>query len=136
MSLPWVRLDSNWYANPKILELAHSKQWQAIVAYQAGLGWSGSHGTDGYLPDVVLPVIHATRTIAQRLEDVMLWIPTIGGWDINGWTEFQPSTEEHAARKVRAKLASGKANCRRWHGPDCGCWMVTTASDSDPKRSP
>ena len=113
MGLPWVRLDTNFASNPKILYLIEDKKHRAIVAYVCGLGYAGSDGTDGFLPQACLPVIHCTKTDAKHLVDGGLWIETIGGWEINGWDQHQQSNEETQRRKKRAQDAA----LARWH-PD------------------
>ncbi|WP_429520249.1 hypothetical protein [Rhodococcus sp. BE178] len=110
MGLPWVRLDTQFASNPKILALLAEKKFRASFAYVASLGYSGAHGTDGFLPDLCLAFIHATRADARALVDVGLWNEHPGGWEINGWTEFQQSSDEAAQRKQRAKDAARK----RW----------------------
>lgn len=119
MALPWVRLDSQWASNPKFLMLAQDKKWRAITVYMAGLGYSGAHGTAGFLPLLCLPMLHGTRRDATDLVEVGLWIPAPGGWDINGWTEFQPSLQDAEARREKAK----KAAAARW-GKDGGLRAV------------
>ncbi len=79
MGLPWVRLDTQLASNPKVLELVDNRRHKAAFAYVCGLGYSGVHGTDGYLPSNCLPFIHATRTDAQHLVEVGLWVPAPGG---------------------------------------------------------
>lgn len=110
MGLPWVRLDTQFPSNPKVLGLIEDKNYRAALGYVAGLCYSGAHGTDGFLPNLSLPFVHATRRDAALLTDAGLWIPTAGGWDINGWNEFQPSTEETANRRAAAQ----KAALARW----------------------
>jgi hypothetical protein len=106
MPLPWVRLDTGFPHNPKVLVLVEDKKWQAIAAYIGGLAYSGAHGTDGFLPQSCLPYIHATRKNANELVGVGLWMPVAGGWDINGWREFQQSSEEAQNRRKRAQAAA------------------------------
>ena len=103
MGLPWVRLDTNFASNPKILELLAAKQFRAAFAYVAALAYSGSHGTDGYIQDTALPFIHATKTDAKPLVDVGLWVADPAGWHINGWDEFQVSDEAAKKRRERAQ---------------------------------
>jgi hypothetical protein len=112
MALPWVRLDTQWPHNPKFLMLAEDKKWRAIAVYMASLGYSGAHGTDGFIPIVALPMLHSTRKEASDLAEVSLWLPAQGGWDINGWSEFQPSQEDAKKRRDKAQLAAQA----RWHG--------------------
>lgn len=103
MGLPWVRLDTQLASNPKILELVDSRRHKAAFAYVCSLGYAGVHGTDGYLPSNCLPFIHATKTDARYLVEVGLWVPSPGGWEINGWGEFQETSEETQKRKERAQ---------------------------------
>ena len=106
MALPWVRLDTQWTHNPKFLMLAEDKKWRAICVYMAGLGYAGVHGTNGFIPNVALSMLHGTKREAAELVDVSLWVPAQGGWDINGWAEFQPSQEDAISRSERAKKAA------------------------------
>lgn len=107
MALPWVRLDTAFPSNPKVLALVEDKQYRAICTYIGGLAYAGAHGTDGYLPKSSLPFLHGGTREAQKLVEVGLWIPHgSAGWDINGWSEFQPSTKETQDRRARAKAAA------------------------------
>ena len=110
MGLPWVRLDTQFPSNPKVLELVADKRYKAAFVYTCALGYSGVHGTDGYLPANCLPFIHATKVDANHLVEVGLWMPASGGWEINGWADFQETTDETQARKDRAK----KGAIARW----------------------
>jgi hypothetical protein len=110
MALPWVRLDTQWTHNPKFLMLAEDKKWRSICVYMAGLGYAGVHGTNGFIPAVALPMLHGTKREAAELVDVALWIPAQGGWDVNGWSEFQPSLQDAQTRSDRARKAAQK----RW----------------------
>ena len=111
MSLPWVRLDSAFNTNPKVLELVADKQWRPIVSYVCSLAYAGAHGTDGFIPKSALPFIHATAKDAEELVAARLWVPAPGGWDVNSWDEFQPSNEETKKRKHRAQEAAAA----RWN---------------------
>jgi hypothetical protein len=106
MGLPWVRLDSAFARNHKIIDLAHGKRWQAIVTYVAGLGYSGEHGLAGFIPEPSLPFIHGTKTIASQLCEAGLWISVPGGWEVNDWAEYQPTNEEAERRRTRAQTAA------------------------------
>ncbi|AOT25156.1 hypothetical protein PBI_TERROR_45 [Mycobacterium phage Terror] len=116
MGLPWVRLDTQFPSNPKILALVEEKKFRAAFVWTASLAYAGAHGTDGFLPSAVLPFLHATKSDAKTLVDVGLWLECIGGWEINSWAEFQPSNAETQERKKRAKEAAQKAAHARWHG--------------------
>lgn len=110
MGLPWVRLDTQFASNPKLLALIADKKYRAAFAYVAALGYSGAHGTDGFVPELALAFVHATKSDARDLVDVGLWIERPGGFDINGWLEFQASDDEARARSEKAR----KAAQERW----------------------
>jgi hypothetical protein len=111
VSLPWVRLDTQIATNPKILVLTEQKQYRALWMYTCALGYSGAHGTDGYIPAASLVFIHGTKRDAEALVSVGLWRPTTGGYDINDWADYQQSGQELSARRTRAQAAA----MMRWH---------------------
>lgn len=130
MTLPWVRLETSYPDNPKVLDLVTARRWRAITVHTFGLSWSGRAGTDGYIPAPALPLIHADKTTAAQLVDAGLWTTAPGGWVINGWADYQESTTENQARRETAQTRGMKGNCARWHGPDCwrprlGCSLDT-----------
>ncbi len=42
--LEWVRLDTAWPRNPKVLELLHIKAHKALIVYVSSLAYCGEHG--------------------------------------------------------------------------------------------
>lgn len=120
MGMPWVRLDSTFPHNKKVLALVDRRQYRAVSAYVFALAWSGHQSTDGLIPATALPVIHATKTEARQLVEAGLWLDSgDGGWLINDWDEYQPS------EKYRTQHA--RAVCTRWmkQGKDCTCGTHT-----------
>jgi len=111
--LPWVRLDTTFPSNPKLLAmLAEQNGHRAGLVYLCGLSYCGAHGTDGFLPREALIFIHGRRSDADRLVRHGFWWPQPGGWLINGWEEFQEVSEETRARRVRAQAGAAA----RWEG--------------------
>jgi hypothetical protein len=104
--MAWVRLESAFGTNPKTLELAHRKQWRAIVAYISGLGYSGQQGLDGFIPDNAMHIIHATNKDRDTLIEIGMWLPVEGGYEIHDWHDYQPTSEAVTARKQKAKQAA------------------------------
>lgn len=105
MGLPWVRLDTTFHHNAKVVELVAANKWRAVCVYIASIAHAGQHGTDGYIPDSCLFLIHGTKREANDLVNAGLWHTSPGGWDINGWDEFQISDD--AARKRRERAQKG-----------------------------
>jgi hypothetical protein len=98
-------LDTSFANNPKIVRLVAEKRQSAAFAYVCSLAYAGAHGTDGYIPEHCLYLVHATKRDANELVAAGLWVLSPGGWDINGWDEFQVSDD--AARKRRERAQKG-----------------------------
>ena len=137
MALPWVRLDSSIASHDKVLALLSDpspKKWQAVSSYMFALGWSGEHGTDGRIPTSALPFIHGTPQTARLLVKYGLWDEhDITGYRIHNYAERQQTRVVGDAKKDAAKQASRKANCTRWHGLNCGCWMKPESESESAK---
>lgn len=111
--MQWIRLDTAFPRNHKILGvLAESGGDRAVLTYVFGLSYAGEQATDGFLPRECLPLIHGRAVDAKRLVAARLWIEEVGGWMINDWKEFQPSTAEMQARSDHARKAANS----RWNG--------------------
>lgn len=126
MSLPWVRLDSNIASHDKVVQLLSQRDGhKAFTLYVCGLGYAGGHATDGHIPRAALPFIHGTERLAIMLVEARLWQHTgAQGWRIHNWEQRQELAIVTAMKETGRKKASAKANCMRWHGPDCGCWKA------------
>ena len=128
MSLPWVRLDSNFYTHDKVLWLTGQRDgYRAIAVYVFSMGYAGGHGTDGYIPRHVLPILQGTERIAQMLVEARLWEHADGGWTIRNWEQRQELAVVTEAKRAANRLGARKTNCRRSHGPDCTCWKDSDA---------
>lgn len=106
MPLPWVRLDTSFFDHPKILGLVSEGQYRAVVLHLAGMTYAGKHGTDGFIPREALIFLHGRKMDADKLIEAHLWQPNGGGWDINGWDEYQISDDETKKRRDKAKNAA------------------------------
>lgn len=128
MGLQWVRMDANMPSHDKVLALLSdpsSKKWQAIASYSFAICWSGGQGTDGFVPNYALNSVHATASTARLLVKYSLWDEATAGWQIRNFAERQELTIITEAKRLSAHMAALKANCVRWHGPDCHCWKET-----------
>lgn len=107
MPLPWVRLDTSFPHNPKLLAMLGERDGhRAAFIYLCGLAYAGGQGTDGFIARESLPFLHGRPRDADLLARYGFWIPQPGGWLINGWTEFQQSSEETQQRRRRAQAAA------------------------------
>ena len=124
MALPWVRLDTGLPDHPKVLELIESKKHRAALAFVFGLAYSGRHETDGFVPKSALPFLHATRADAVALVEARLWHYADGGYQINDWEEYQPTSEVSKVRLASLRQAARKGGCAKNHEPGCECWKA------------
>ena len=104
MPLQWVRLDTAFPMNPKLLAMLQEKDGhRAAFVYVCALSYSGGQGTDGFISSAALPFVHGREKDATMLVRCGFWIPQPGGWLINGWGEFQQSNEETQQRRKRGQ---------------------------------
>lgn len=125
MGLQWVRLDCNIAAHDKMLHLLSDpspKRWQAAASYMFSLGWSAGAGQDGKVPNAALAMVHGTTATARLLVKYGLWHEVTAGYQIHNFEHRQELSIVSAAKKAAQSAGALKANCRRFHGPECGCW--------------
>lgn len=106
-SLSWVRVDASLSSNHKTLALLGQKGGdRALNTYIFGLGHCAIQGTDGFIPNAALSLIHGTPRAAQMLVEVGLWHVLPGGWDVNDYADYQPSNEDSQKRTEKARNAA------------------------------
>lgn len=132
MSLPWVRLDSNIASHDKILSLLSDPstlRWQAAASYMFALGWSGAHGTDGFIPNTALVFVHGSAKTARLLVKYRLWEEATAGHSIVNYATRQQTKAITDATKAAQSAGARKANCKRHHGDTC--WRDGRCSRSE-----
>ena len=119
MTLPWVRLETSFPTNHKVLTLTGAGKYRAGFVYVCGLAYCGANETDGYIRRTALPFIHGRPADARDLVAVGLWAPMGDGWVVPDWAEYQMTKDHNEATRARAK----RAICERWqrHGHPCTC---------------
>lgn len=125
MALPWVRMDTNIPSHDKILRLISDpspKRWQAVASYMFSFAWSGGAGTDGHIVSAALPFVHGTTATARLLVKYGLWDEVSDGYQIHNFADRQELEVVTASKRAAQRAGALKANCRRFHGPECGCW--------------
>lgn len=115
MTLPWVRLETGFPSNVKVLRLVDAGRHRAALVYVCSLAWCGAQETDGYVPRSALPYLHGTRKDAGHLLEVGLWQECGDGYLIPDWSQYQVTKEVSNARRAEARAMA----CRRWHPQPC-----------------
>jgi len=92
--MTWIKIDDQFFQNPKIIDLSKD----AKLLYLCALTYCGSQLTDGIISKSALRVISATvdvsSTVATELVHVGLWEVTEGGYDIHDYLEYNPSKDQ------------------------------------------
>jgi hypothetical protein len=125
--LPWVRLDANISTNVKIRRLLRQRNGhRAFTLYTFALGWSGGHGTDGYVPDDMVELLEGSQKLAELLASLRLWERADDeGWSIINFAERQELSAVTRMKHEKRVAASSYAICDRWMqekpGRACTC---------------
>lgn len=121
--LPWYRKDSTFYEHPKVLELLTMREgFRALVVWDASIGYATRYGTDGVIRPAALSRIHGRRADAERLVKVGLWDEHPEGWLVHDFADYQQVSVISEAKREQHRAGARQTNCKRYHGPDCGCW--------------
>lgn len=98
--MPWVKLDDQFWSNRKV-----RRAGQAIGAYTICLTWCSSELTDGFIPEDELQFIcsgiESPESDMERLVKVGLLRKAVGGWEVPGYLEFNPSKAETLAKRAK-----------------------------------
>ncbi len=107
--MAWVRLDDQFFANPKVVELGKD----AKLVYLAALTYCGSQLTDGVIKAgavrMVAAMVDAERECVAELVDAGLWEVIPEGYRIHDYLIYNPSGEQ-----VKAERANNAKRQQEW----------------------
>jgi hypothetical protein len=107
VGLPWIRLDTDMPDHPKILGLLAEKDGKAVAfVWLCCMAYAGKHETAGFVPREAISRVNGRPADMATLVRHGLLTECAGGWDIHGWDDYQLSSDEHRARRERAKHAA------------------------------
>ncbi|HEX9640050.1 MAG TPA: hypothetical protein VGB13_01910 [Candidatus Krumholzibacteria bacterium] len=113
--MAWIKLDDGFAEHPKVIGLSD----RAFRLHVAALCYVARNETDGHLP-LSVPRVLGVRTNPRLLGELLaagLWKDNgVGGWVINDYLDYNPSREEAALRRERARAAGqrgGLAKAKR-----------------------
>lgn len=115
--LPWFRMDTDIYVNPKILEVVEThgtKGKAAIAVYLFALAYSGAHLEDGVIRRGVLRAVHGTPADARILVEAGLFEAHGDGWVIHNYYAHQPSRQTAEEKAAQLSAAGRKGAEARW----------------------
>lgn len=97
--MTWIKLDDLLPNHPKVLAAP-----EAFGLYVAGLCYSSSQGTNGFIPDAAIPRLLSVPKIPRLkalLIEVGLWNEAPGGIQIHAYLKHNRSAEDIAALKAK-----------------------------------
>jgi hypothetical protein len=121
--MSWVRVDDGFCQHPKVQGCSD----RAFRLHVAGICYCARNLTDGFIAAGAVRMIAATANIhspskvVAQLVDLALWHRIEGGWEINGYLDYNPSAEQ--VKEERRKAAERMRNLR-------------SSGGSSPARSP
>lgn len=121
MGLPWIRFDTNFFANDKITDLIDehgAKGKQAGFVYLCALGFAGAYETDGLIKRSSLRMIHGTTIDAGILVSSDLWLLDPKGWLIKNYgTRQVVGAAQQQISEARSEAGKKGADAR-WHADE------------------
>lgn len=104
MGLPWIRLDTTMADNPKVLGLLTERDGhRAAFVWTCCMAYSGKHGTAGFIAREAMPFVHGRAADMRLLVSHGFLKESAGGWDVNGWAEFQLTDEDMEKRREKGR---------------------------------
>lgn len=116
--MSWVKLDDQFFSNPKVLLAGRD----ARDLYLAGLAFCAAQLTDGFIPDNALRMLAAQADVdepaalAVRLVAVDLWERLDDGYQIHDWLKYNPPASEQ--KRKRDLNAERQARFREAHAEE------------------
>lgn len=114
--MPWFRVDDGFTTSVPVLKIPRRYRTQAVGLWVLAGAWSAKELTDGFIPECVIEDFGGTPAIAARLVACGLWEKAEKGYQLVGWSKYQPtkqqvltSRSEAAERKKRGREAQRKA---------------------------
>lgn len=105
----WLRIDSNVPKQPKFVDAGPVASW----LWLAGVAHCRTAMTDGFIQKALVPTLVPGLTQpfkhAERLVQVTLWHHALGGYQVNGYLEWNPSKKEvERLRKMDSDRKKGR----------------------------
>lgn len=140
-ALDWVRLDTNMHVQPKILRLVSMPGGAAAAfAWVCSITHSGLVTSNGRISPETLPLIHATKKVAELLVKEKLWDPDPAGagWIVHDYEKYNQTRETTQTIRITKKIGGIKGNHKK-HGHaesgvpcDCQAKIDVLAADLPP----
>lgn len=109
----WVRLDVDYFKNPKVLRVGT----RGALLHLVSICWSASQLTDGHIPATAVPMLcheaGVPSTTPSRLVEASLWMPTEHDFYIKDYLDMNPSRGDIEAERERWRLRQREYRNRR-----------------------
>lgn len=119
--MPWANLDDQFPTHPKVIGLTDA----AFRLHVAGICYCAKYRTDGRISADVIPML-TPRYKPKALQELTagdrpLWVPTVGGYEIHDylqWNRSKAEIQEHQDRLRKVRSAAGRKGAEaRWQNP-------------------
>lgn len=106
--MAWFKVDDKLHSHPKWLALPKGARALWVTAGS----WSADQLLDGFVPTHALRTLNASRTDADALVRVGLWVESQkdgGGWQFHDWSVYQPTR-----KAVQDKRKATTERVQKW----------------------
>lgn len=117
MAGDWVRLDADYFSNPKVLAAGRD----GAALHLASICWCAMHETDGRVPKVALPTIMSWAGVHRRAVDAAmaagLWVANGDGFVVHDFDVMNGSqSQAHRQRQQWRERQRRSRESRKDHG--------------------
>jgi hypothetical protein len=116
--MSWARLDDRLSTHPKLLSVWQSTPG-ALGLYFLSISHASCHETDGHIdPTFVAQMVPngmRRNVFVRALVEGGLWRPTLTGWEIHDFLDYNPSHAQREEERALKAEAGRKGAEARWH---------------------
>lgn len=97
--MPWFKVDDGFAFHRKALKAGNT----ALGLWVRAGSWCAHQLTDGQVPGEVLPLLGGSVGDAEALVSAGLWSLMEGGYQFNGWHDYQPTKADVEEERAKAR---------------------------------
>jgi hypothetical protein len=109
----WFKVDDGFYSHEKVLTIPRALRAEAVGTWTLCGTWSADKDRDGYVPAHMIEELGASVEGAVALVDAKLWRRKRSGFVFINWSEFQPTREEKAERRLAEAARKAEYRARK-----------------------
>jgi hypothetical protein len=111
--MTWFKVDDGFYSHEKVLTIPRAVRAVALGTWIVCGTWSADKDRDGVVPAHMVEELGGTLEGAASLVAAKLWKRRKDGFVFVNWSEFQPTREEKAAKRIAESQRKAEYRARK-----------------------